>query len=662
MELIYLWVGKYKNIEDIGVVLNSNYEEEEKVQFSESLLKLRLKKKENSINIFRNNVITIIGKNGSGKSNFVNALSLIIRSMNGKNPDYEDYDNNEPPEQFCLIFRQLNQIFYYSKGVDNIECYVDDVLINKLKILNTKVAKFVPFLRFDDSKFLEQPDKVLEILCKKINNYFYYDRFRSDETKATLAELLRQKDLKLFRDNPNLLFEKSGYEFNITDEIPRINSLFINARNKLAKVYPIKTSAGSSPVGLTYKTRAILKKYKMKRDGYNTNIKDFLRMDLPIICFTKILTNLMELILHLPEEDFLTNKVLKYLKEYPYGEPYSLRGSRLKFYNDIQAGIVDLLMNLRDSKKKYFYPNFVAVNAAILQVLIDNTIDFERGLSQQVDAFKKFELIISNKNAVIRQVSDSMIPIRKNCLNYFNKETEYLYEFLFDLNFYKQSDSGVYTFNELSTGEQRILKFLSDVYILANNYIKTEDNNDMLIDTYIFDEMDLSWHPEWQRKMVYYILDILKDKNIIYTTHSPIILSDMPRKNVILLEKNKNGITYLKEGFSETFGANIHDLYNNEFFFDCEGSCTMGEFAKTFIEEILSCLKSENRLNHTRYKKIKQKIELIGEPIIKNHLLEMLYAREDSETIKPSIESLMAQNRLLKERLEKLENEKNNSK
>lgn len=56
----------------------------------------------------------------------------------------------------------------------------------------------------------------------------------------------------------------------------------------------------------------------------------------------------------------------------------------------------------------------------------------------------------------------------------------------------------------------------------------------------LLDEPDLQLHPEWQQKFISLLLDLLyayfpKVKfQIILTTHSPILLSDIPRKNVIL--------------------------------------------------------------------------------------------------------------------------------
>ena len=201
-------------------------------------------------------------------------------------------------------------------------------------------------------------------------------------------------------------------------------------------------------------------------------------------------------------------------------------------------------------------------------------------------------------------------------------------------NLYMADDKNYYDFRSLSTGEQRILRFFADVY-----YCAAELKEDYETNVFLFDEVDLSWHPEWQRKMIYYIKDIFdsidlenseRSVNLIFTTHSPFILSDMPKNNVILLARNKDGNTVIVPNIKDTFGANIHDLFNNNFFFgDCNGFCTIGEFAKSKIEKIQMELTGKNKttnlsLNHDE---LLEQINMIGEPIIRTALLRAFNER-----------------------------------
>ena len=85
-------------------------------------------------------------------------------------------------------------------------------------------------------------------------------------------------------------------------------------------------------------------------------------------------------------------------------------------------------------------------------------------------------------------------------------------------------------------------------------------------------------HPNWQKKLINNLDIILKSfkkkntyTNIIITSHSPFILSDIPKENVIFLKNGK-----MENPDIKTFGANIHTLLANGFFM-CDG--LMGEFA-----------------------------------------------------------------------------------
>jgi len=105
----------------------------------------------------------------------------------------------------------------------------------------------------------------------------------------------------------------------------------------------------------------------------------------------------------------------------------------------------------------------------------------------------------------------------------------------------------------------------------------------------LIDECELYLHPNWQKKFLFYLIQFFKKKiQIILTTHSPFLLSDIPKQNIIFLDKDENGnCKVLKHdkvmNKKQTFGANIHTLLSDSFFME-DG--LMGEFAKSKINEI----------------------------------------------------------------------------
>lgn len=138
----------------------------------------------------------------------------------------------------------------------------------------------------------------------------------------------------------------------------------------------------------------------------------------------------------------------------------------------------------------------------------------------------------------------------------------------------------------------------------------------------LLDEPDIQLHPEWQRMFMNFFIQFLEQYfpkvkfQIIFTTHSPIMLSDIPKSNVLFIEKNKNGISEVvnNQGFKETFAANIHSLYNNSFFLD---GIPIGCFAKKKIKDIYE------RINMGKFTdEIVDDIYRIGEPLLRGVLLK----------------------------------------
>lgn len=220
-------------------------------------------------------------------------------------------------------------------------------------------------------------------------------------------------------------------------------------------------------------------------------------------------------------------------------------------------------------------------------------------------------------------------------------ETEYIKSSVYD--FYKMlcldgiNEDMIEIFWPLSSGEYNLLGLYSRLYDVYKSM--EGDNNSIII---LLDEGENSLHPRWQQQYVKSIIDLIDDLfdnanvQIILTTHSPILLSDIPGDNVIYLDKNNKHTESVK-----TFGANIYDLYNNSFFLDNSATTgVIGTFADGKIKNIIGRLNDiENEINKIKtsnegikekekdtlkcqLKKIKIVIDFIGEKVVKNILIE----------------------------------------
>ena len=146
--------------------------------------------------------------------------------------------------------------------------------------------------------------------------------------------------------------------------------------------------------------------------------------------------------------------------------------------------------------------------------------------------------------------------------------------------------------SQMSSGEKQLL--YSNSAVLYHIYNIANSQQDTLIIPYrhiniVLDEVELYYHPEFQRTYIASFIDMLagfhidkeriKSINLIIATHSPFIISDVPKENVLCLQNGK------KQALGrETYCSNIYNLLNDSFFFDYP----MGEVAKRILDEIIS--------------------------------------------------------------------------
>ena len=202
---------------------------------------------------------------------------------------------------------------------------------------------------------------------------------------------------------------------------------------------------------------------------------------------------------------------------------------------------------------------------------------------------------------------------------------------------------------QLSAGELDVLKLCSRLYdaILLHPSRREGRLEPYLI---LIDEAENSYHPEWQRCFVKMLLNFLnalhqrvKKKRafqIVLTTHSPILLSDIPRMCINYLEKNEEGKVVQSKMQPETFGSNVFELYKHAFFME---NGLVGAFAYDIIKEIKQTIEQKQILTDEDIKDLTNRIDLIGDDAIKHYLLSLLEQKYKSnmlEYYKRKIEEL----------------------
>lgn len=184
--------------------------------------------------------------------------------------------------------------------------------------------------------------------------------------------------------------------------------------------------------------------------------------------------------------------------------------------------------------------------------------------------------------------------------------------------------------SKLSSGERQFIFMTSTLLYHALN-IQSIPKDERLAYRNIcmvLDEVEICFHPEYQRTFINSLLSLLRrtklnetfDINVIIVTHSPFVLSDIPKGNILYLAKGENVTD--KIGLN-TLGANVNELLNQSFFLS---GGFMGEFAKVKIESLVKYLNEGVNDEGWNEENAKTFIDLVGDEVIQ-YQLQQLYTK-----------------------------------
>lgn len=328
------------------------------------------------------------------------------------------------------------------------------------------------------------------------------------------------------------------------------------------------------------------------------------------------------------------------------------------------------------------YKNWERVGA-----LFFNVYNVLESTHEKIDYEAKKEII--ELKALFDYINDNMIP-NINPSYICDAETSRSFYLRINVGDMKDNDPFRITFKEfwnkyeivsrycdvfecswnLSSGEISRLSLYSRLYdvCVSNRWQKGEYNvlyrskNSILI---LFDEADMLLHPEWQRSLISDIIAVFPKIfpgqyiSVIIATHSPIMLSDIPRQNVLFLKKE--GEIKAIVG-SDTFASNIFQLFREGFFI---GETGIGVFAEKKLKDIVGYIHGKNDASGKKLgnEEIIKLISSVGDAFLRNKLKEeyLLY-RSKAKTIEEKqaekITALESEKGELLEKQRKLEEQK----
>lgn len=187
-------------------------------------------------------------------------------------------------------------------------------------------------------------------------------------------------------------------------------------------------------------------------------------------------------------------------------------------------------------------------------------------------------------------------------------------------------------FDRLSTGELEFVSTFANLYTVIEVAISNPEIDTILL---LLDEPDTSFHPEWSRRyirnLVLFLNEIEADRNvkfqIIISTHSPFIVSDVPKEHINCIRVVNGHDGTQRTVHQATFGlmSNFYDIIKSDFFIDTP----IGEHAKTIFSNLLQEITDLKEYNKERIDQMSMIISGIGDEVIRSKLQQLM---RDAET------------------------------
>lgn len=691
MEILYYWIDSYNNITrqgfNFGGELLFEYEEikkkliiKENYDYIKDFFCYDVDSNSNSIS----NISAVVGRNGSGKTTFLNALKGLI--VDGGIIAREDEGEETDIFQRIFIYKNDGKIYVIfhnelilknEDGKYNIEfnCSKDfDIqFIGYSKNENVNVYKN----KYKRVKGTEILGNTACIYFSNLfdSNFFYYTTMKDRQYfDISTRGMLYQTD-KWYDEQSKTIDLQNSNHFNYKDErfgVGTLKNYYLNEMKSKFKFLRNRKLKQKIPFSIPESISLNLD-YLMYREEHfdlmDINEQNFLRYEKDKNSLNKIERYTYEFIRKEAAKPSLNN-VNQPISDRDLAKRTFLLRTADAFFDDIDRFI--FLKNdkelVRDTINQIDNTQFEEKNIDELFEIYKNNIinalenkedeanrnrefnvsnfirlvDSYSNFVKYIDGFfnnQKFEFNRGNVFAWRKEGATSSVISEEICLPEIKLDDEGIELVNQFLDTYRSiftaSDFVKFIWRNISTGEDALLNMYSRFCD-----VKDEINSQFLL--VISDEGEGYFHPEWQRKYINMLIEYLplvftqcESIQVVASSNSPFLIADLPKQNVMFLGQYEgegqqsalSGRYKVVSGVdsNQTFAANIHGLLIDNFFL----SSTIGEFADRKIKEIIKVIKSSEKEDIPQHKieSVRRNIDLIGEPIIKKRLQELFVKR-----------------------------------
>ncbi|PQQ45491.1 hypothetical protein C6A34_19360 [Bacillus thuringiensis] len=593
MQLAFIWTEDFGYISKQGFNFDGNFE----FLYNPDIKILHIKENENYIDDFFDDtkkisdVTGIVGENGAGKTTVLNLIKNIF-SQGG-------------------IFTNQKYIIAFTKKQNNtkkIYVFYHDSLLKKIEDLCFKDSVEI----IKDSYNLEKDNlgHIKRLELPTVPCIFFSNIFDTGLEQSVLLRFEKQ----LFNVSTNYLMKTDKHNWNFDEDLDMVDAIDLHRASNVFRQAKFISESKFNKLGFRYPD-ALVFGYPLieifeNKSGIPEEFRNILNQ---LIGKNEKHANDKKRNL----SNFLYNMINSYFNQFPddldfdggFIEPMSLKQKKGYFQEDSIDGIIKVLKDWKNVLKKYRY-------RPLDSEYMDGGLSEEwllevQSLVNLVNLLVNEENIYIYHNQLCLKLGEGYDVLKKFMKDYIISSGMHPY---ITLNWNLQ----------LSSGQKAMLDTFSRFYSVAIDINNLADKNILIL----IDEGELYFHPQWQKSLLKDLLDFFKtiyhkDIQVILTSNSPFIVSDLPKHNIVFIGEKAGGNSVIDAlvNKKQTFAANIHTLLSDSFFLEGE---LIGDFAKEKINWLINILSGDIENIRRNEKKIRKLINLIGEPIIKNKLMSML--------------------------------------
>lgn len=589
MKLIYCYIEHFRNIENQDVSLSDEFD----CRYRDSKIFIEKREKNPLMdyiydNGFMSNLRIIVGKTGSGKTNFLQLIGM----------DWWNRKSTADGDAYLLLYKMHNEndFFVEEVGLGNktrAYCFTYD--FDKHEIL-----KYIPAAYDDheDTYIINAFDRYAFASCP-------YDNVRQEQMFDN-NQFIPRKITQYGKSSVSMECEflKEYLSHFSEKSIKRRVSFVIGWKNWQNKIQSDLDEKLIKREYWTYKDRAEEQRDKNFRNGQYNKPIEYDKKSTPksrfihdlMVDFAIYLRKWAELV----EYEFPE-------KYYPYtGIAYDLGIENPRELPDgKKMGIlkrIDWLCQYID-----YHTDEITSNRGLVWQIGSDIRDLFHLLGKMDDKYftdTEFSIPVMdidvNGKTVMREVFERMEQYRPDPIGVF---TECLLP---------------YHWSYVSSGEYQYAKIwgvLEEYGVRVKMMTQGQKYSEAIQPNLILllDEPENYMHPEMCRTFIRNLNVLLSKRNpntelqVLISTHSPFMLSDVMASQVIKMDYDENGKCVISESKKPYYAANIHSIMADGFFLEY----TIGEQARIFLEDKFKLLQRLTCMNRNLSSSEKEELTMI---------------------------------------------------